>query len=145
MDRKDRANPNLGELRWEDGGHWGGHHVVPGLVIAWMGDTPVEKGDLDGAPQKEGKQQNLPKANSSPSLSPCGGGATQEGEALAVPSKHRLLSTFICHHPASPSSSSSPSSFSPVPPTATVAGRGLRARAPHTHTPKRSLKRSNMD
>lgn len=74
---------------------------------------------------------------------PCSraGGMTREGEALATLGKHRLLSTFICHHPASPSSSS------PAPPTATVAGRGLRAgvMAPHTHAPKRSLKRSNMD
>lgn len=97
-------------------------------------------------------QQSPPKRRKSSQTSPepthrhpCSHerGTAWEGEALAAPGKHRLLSTFICYQPAPTTSSS------PAPLTATVAGRGLRAgvmaRAPHTHAPKRSLKRSNMD
>lgn len=43
---------------------------MPRLVSAWMTDISVDQEDSNRAPQKEKKQPNLPKANSSPSLFP---------------------------------------------------------------------------
>lgn len=121
---------------------------MPGLVIAPMG-TPLCNKETSMKPLRRGKSSKTSSKTTHHHPCPHAGGMTREREALAAPGKHRLLSTFIRHHPASPSSSSSPSPSSPAPPTATVAGRGLRAgamvRAPRTHAPKRSLKRSNMD
>lgn len=137
MDGKDRAKPNLAGALW---GGEGAQRRAPGCARACHcpdGDIPVEQVDLDEAPQKGRKQQNLLKDNSSPSLCPCRGDDSGQRSTVS-PRKHCLLSTFICRHPASPSSSSSFSPSSPAPLTATVAGRGLRAgamgRAPHART-----------
>lgn len=143
MDGKDRAKPNLAGAMW---GGEGTQRRTPGHARACHcpdGDKPVEQGDHDEAPQKGRKTAKSPQKTTHHHPCAHAGGMTREREALAAPGKHSLLSTFIHHHPASPSPSS------PAPPTATVAGRGLRAgavlRPPHTHAPKRSLKRSNMD
>lgn len=148
MDGKDRAKPDLVRAMWGGGGHRGGHWNVPGLIVSPLG-TPLWSKETSMKPLRREESSKTSPKQTHPHPCPHAGGMTREREALAAPGKHRLLSTFIRHQPASPFPSSSSSPSSPAPPTATVAGRGLRAgamlRAPHTHAPKRSLKRSNMD
>lgn len=98
MDGKNRAKPNLAGARW---GGEAAQRRAPGCARACHcpdGDTPVEQGDLDEAPQKGKKQQNLLKDNSSPSLSPCRGddsGERSTGSPRQAPSPFNL-------HPSPP-------------------------------------------
>lgn len=148
MDGKDRAKPNLaGAMR----GGEGAQRRAPGCARACHcpdGDTPMEQGYLDEAPRKGRKQQNLLKDNSSASLSPCRGddsGERSAGSPWQAPSPfnlHRappgITLLFLITLPFLPRTPDS-NSCGPG-----AAGRG-DAEAPHTHAPKRSLKRSNMD
>lgn len=146
--RKGQSKPEPGRSRPQRTGGTGEViRLCQSLSLPGWG-TPLWSKETDPPLKRRERSKTSPKPAC---YHPClhARGMTREGEVLAAPDKHHLLSTFICHHLASPSSPSSPSSSSPMPPTATVAGGGLQTgsmvRAPCTHTPKRSLKRSNVD
>lgn len=52
MEAKGRANPSLVGAMQRGQGAPESHQGLLGLVIAWMGNIPLEQGDLDGSPPR---------------------------------------------------------------------------------------------